>query len=65
MERSGAAEAIAQDKPKIWREIKARLCGMQRQPQWLPSGHRRNQRRLCRLLIIELLRDQRTTKQTG
>jgi hypothetical protein len=65
MERSGAAKVIAQDNPKIWREIRARLCAMRSGPQWLKPGDRRNQRRLCRLLIDEVLRDQRTTAQNG
>jgi hypothetical protein len=55
---------MSQGKPKIWREIRARLSTIQDQPQWLPPGHRRNQRRLCRLLIAEMLRDQRTTMQS-
>jgi hypothetical protein len=65
MERSDAAKAIAQDKPKIWREIRARLCATQNGPQWLPAGYRRSQQRLCRLLIAEMLRDQQTTTQNG
>jgi hypothetical protein len=53
----------SQGKPKIWRDIRARLSAIQGEPQWLPAGHRRNQRRLCHLLIAEMLRDQRTTAQ--
>ena len=60
MGRSDTAGTSSQDKPKIWRDIRARLCRMQSVPQWLPQGYRRNQRRLGRLLIAELLRDQRT-----
>ena len=65
MERSGATKLIAQDNPKIWREIRARLCAMRSGPQWLPPGDRRNRRRLCSLLIAEVLRDQRATAQNG
>jgi hypothetical protein len=60
MHRSDAAGTASQGQPKIWREIRARLCAMQRTPQWLPHCYRRNQRRMGRLLIAELLRDQRT-----
>jgi hypothetical protein len=58
MSLSDAAKAIAHSKPTIWREIKARLSTARTGPQWLSSSQRRNQRRLCRLLIAELLRDQ-------
>ncbi|MFN3347540.1 hypothetical protein [Pseudorhodoplanes sp.] len=63
MNRSDAAGTLSQGKPKVWREIRARLCNMQSQPQWLPQGYRRNQRRLGRLLIAELLRDRRAAAQ--
>lgn len=61
MSLSDAAKATAHSKPTIWREIKARLSTARPGPQWLPSGQSRNQRRLCRLLIAELLRDELTS----
>ena len=65
MKRSDPARATAPDKPKIWREIRARLCAIRSEPQWLPHGYRRNQSRLGRLLIAEVLRDERATAQHG
>jgi hypothetical protein len=62
MDLSDAAKATARSKPTIWREIKARLSVARTEPQWLSSSHRRS-RRLCRLLIAELLRDQLTTAE--
>ena len=54
-----AAKASAQSKQlTIWREIRARLSATRVEPQWLPSNHRRRQRRLHCLLMAELLRDQ-------
>jgi hypothetical protein len=61
MSLSDEAKATSQSKPKIWREIRARLSSAPSEPQW--SGHRRSERRLRRLLIAELLLDQRTTPQ--
>jgi hypothetical protein len=58
MSLSDAAKATAHNKPTIWRDIKARLSTARNQPQWLSSGQRRSRRRLCRLLIAELLRDE-------
>jgi hypothetical protein len=58
MSLSDAVKATAHGKPTVWREIKARLSTTRTEPQWLSSGPRRNQRRLCRLLIAELLRDE-------
>jgi hypothetical protein len=58
MSLSDTAKATAHNKPTIWREIKARLSTTRTDPQWLSSGARRSQRRLCRMLIAELLRDE-------
>jgi hypothetical protein len=33
---------------------------LRNEPKWLSSGHRRTERRLCRLLIVEMQRDQRS-----
>jgi hypothetical protein len=56
MSLSDAARATVHSKPTIWREIKARLT--RDEPHWLSSGQRRSRRRLCRMLIAELLRDE-------
>ncbi|MGV3634273.1 MAG: hypothetical protein ACO1NY_07965 [Pseudorhodoplanes sp.] len=58
MSLTDAARASAHNKPTIWRDIKARLSSPRDEPQWLSSGQRRNRRRLCRMLIAELLRDE-------
>lgn len=58
MSLSDTAKATAHSKPTIWREIKTRLSTARGEPQWLSSGQRRSRRRLCRLLIAELLRDE-------
>jgi hypothetical protein len=65
MDRSDGTGTSSSGKPKIWRDIRARLCAVQSGPQWLPHGYRRNQRRMGRLLIAELLRDQRMTARRG
>jgi hypothetical protein len=58
MSLSDAARATAHSKPTIWREIKARLSSTRNEPQWLSFGQRRSRRRICRMLIAELLRDE-------
>jgi hypothetical protein len=58
MSLSDAARATTHSKPTIWREIKARLSAARSEPQWLSSGQRRSRRRLCRILIAELLREE-------
>jgi hypothetical protein len=58
MSLSDTAKATAHSKPTIWREIKAQLSTARGEPQWLSYGQRRSRRRLCRLLIAELLRDE-------
>jgi hypothetical protein len=63
MSHSDTAKATAHSKPTIWREIKARLSTGRAEPQWLSSGPRRNRRRLCRLLIAEVLRDELSVKR--
>jgi hypothetical protein len=65
MSLSDQAKAMAQSKPTIWREIKARRSTAQAEPEWLTSGPRRNRRRLCSLLIAELLRDQAIANPAG
>jgi hypothetical protein len=62
MSLSDAAKPASQSKP-IWREIRARLTMSKDEPRWLSSGPRRSRRRLCRLLIAELLRDEATSAQ--
>ena len=42
----------------LWREIKARLSRTQSEPQWLSPGQRRSRRRMYRMLIAQLLRDE-------
>ena len=58
MSPSNQAKAAAHSNATIWREIKARRSSAQIEPEWLASGPRRNRRRLCSLLIAELLRDE-------
>lgn len=65
MSLSDAARADSQGEPKVWREIRARLSAIRNEPKWLSSGHRRTERRLCRLLIAEMLRDERVAAQRG
>jgi hypothetical protein len=60
MSLSDAANVTAHKKPTVWREIKARLSTIPSEPQWLSSVQRRSRRRLCRMLMVELLRDQLT-----
>jgi len=63
MSHSDAVKATAHSKPTVWRDIKARLSAGRAEPQWLSSGPRRNRRRLCSLLIAELLRDELSVKR--
>ncbi len=63
MSLSHAVRTGANRKPTIWREIKARLYSARAEPHWLSSGPRRNRRRLCCLLIAELLRDELSMKR--
>ncbi len=58
MSLSDQAKATAPHNATIWRQIKAQRSRVQTEPKWLPAGPRRNRRRLCSLLIAELLRDQ-------
>jgi hypothetical protein len=58
-----AARADSQHERKVWREIRSRLSAIRNEPKWLTSGHRRTERRLCRLLIAEMLRDEKTAAQ--
>lgn len=58
MSLSDQAKTTVHDNATIWREIKARRSKVRSEPEWLSSGPRRNRRRLCSLLIAELLRDQ-------
>jgi hypothetical protein len=60
MSLSDAASAASPDERKVWREIRSRLLSLRNEPKWLSSGHRRTERRLCRLLIVEMQRDQRS-----
>lgn len=63
MSLSDAAGAASPNERKVWREIRSRLSALRTEPKWLISGHRRTERRLCRLLIAELLRDERVAAQ--
>ncbi|MGD9924320.1 MAG: hypothetical protein AB7V13_23190 [Pseudorhodoplanes sp.] len=58
MSLSDATKATAHGKPTIWREIKARLSATPTGPQWLSSAQRRSRRRLFRMLMVEVLRDE-------
>ncbi len=58
MSLSDQAKAGTHSNATIWRQIKARRSSTQTEPEWLAWGPRRNRRRLCSLLIAELLRDE-------
>jgi hypothetical protein len=65
MSLSDQARAAAHNSATIWRDIKARRASAQTEPEWLLSGTPRNRRRLCSLLIAELLRDQVMANRPG